>query len=187
VEELNRLGEAVLDSPAPCVVSHHEVGRGLEVIGDEEGRLLMPIAPDDKLAEGAIVSSKSDGGFVDLGVGELPLGVRHMNACPRRQVGYVVEQSFSSAPQGDESHTLAVEFGELGIAGEARVEYEGGRDPAADPPPEGEELEHLVIGLIAMDVGVGVEHELGLCILGEERQHRLHGLAPGPGPMGLED
>lgn len=110
MEELDRLGEAPFDRQAPCVVSHHEVGRGFEVIGDEDGRLLMPIAPDDKLAEGAVASTKGDGAFADLGAGEPPRGTRYMNTCPRRQAGYAVEQSFSSAAQNhvaNDGHAVA--------------------------------------------------------------------------------
>ena len=44
----------------------------------------------------------------------------------------------------------------------------GGLDPAANASPEGEEGEHLVVGLLVLDVGGCVEKELGLGILGEE-------------------
>ena len=53
-------------------------------------------------------------------------------------------------------------------------------------PPEGKKREHLVVGLIALDVSGGVEHELALGVLGKECKRPLHPLAPGAGPMLFE-
>jgi hypothetical protein len=49
IEELDRLGDDIL-SPAG-VVAYDTFRRGLKIIGDQEGRLLAAISPEDDLPE----------------------------------------------------------------------------------------------------------------------------------------
>ena len=55
---------------------------------------------------------------------------------------------------------LCIQPGELRVAGEARVEDQGGVDGAGYGAPEAHERQDLIVGFATADVGLGVEDEL---------------------------
>ncbi len=81
---------------------------------------------------------------------------------------------------------LAIQLGELGVAGELGIKHQGGLDAPMDLLPEGKETEHLIIGLGPPNVGGAVEHQFGLRILGKEREGSFHHLSPCPGPVSFQ-
>jgi len=187
VEEFDRLRDAVLDTPAPRVVADEHLDRRREVVADEERRLLVAVAADDDLPQRALVVLQGDRGLVDLGVRELPLVVRDVDPRPPVELLDALEQAGAAAPEGDEPDARSIQLGELRVGGEPGVEHQGRGHAPTDASPEREELGHLVLGLGSLDVSGGVEEELGVGVLREERQDALHDLAAGAGPVPLED
>ena len=51
VEEMDGLGDYILHTPTPGVVSHEQLCGRREVIGDEKGGLFMPVSTHDHLAQ----------------------------------------------------------------------------------------------------------------------------------------
>jgi hypothetical protein len=56
VEELHCLCDPVFDAPATGIVADQQLDLGIEVVRDEEGRLLAAVAADDDLTQFAVVS-----------------------------------------------------------------------------------------------------------------------------------
>ena len=86
---------------------------------------------------------------MDHGIWVLPLVVRNSDAFPRREVLKLFYEPTTAAAQGDELHSLVVEFGEMRIGGELRVEDQGGVQSSPYFLPEGQESKDLFIGLIS--------------------------------------
>jgi hypothetical protein len=59
----------LLHPPASGVVAHEQFGGGGEVIGDEEGGLFAPVAPDNNLPQLPLVLGQRDDGLMDDRVG----------------------------------------------------------------------------------------------------------------------
>ena len=85
--------------------------------------------------------------------------------------------------EGDKAYPLLIERRELGIGGELGVKHKGGLDPPLNLFPEGKKAQHLIIGLLALDVGGCIKDQLGAGILGEKRQSPFHPFVPGAGPV----
>ena len=186
VEELDGLGDHVFHPPAAGIVAHEKLGGGGEVIGDEKGGLFAPIAADDDLPQISPVIGQRDGRFMYGRVGVFSLAVGDVDALPGRERFEGLDHGFSPAPQRDEVNPSAVQLREIGITGELGVKDKGGLKPPVLLFPEGEKSEDLVAGLIALDVGCGVEDELGGRVLGKQGQRPLHSLVAGAGPVILQ-
>ena len=79
--------------------------------------------------------------------------------------------------------SLLIERRELGVGGELGVKHKGGLDPPLDLFPEGEKTQHLIIGLLALDVGGCIKDELGGGILGKKGQRPFHSFVSGSCPV----
>ena len=183
VEELDSLGDDVFNPPSSGVVANQGLRWGVEVIGDQEGGFFTTVATDDDLAQLALVIRELDGGFMDQRVWVLPFGVGDMDAFPGLKGLDSIEHVFASAPQGDKSYPLLIERRELGVGGELGVEDKGGLDPPLDLFPKGEEIQHLIVGFLALDVGGCIEDELGGGILGKKGQSPFHSFVSGSCPV----
>jgi hypothetical protein len=111
----------------------------------------------------------------------------HFNChCPYKDGITPFYEPMTAAAQGDELHSLVVEFGEMPIGGELRVEDQGGVQSSTHLLPEGQESKDLFIGLISMNVGCRIQDELAGGILGEQGKSTLHSLASGSCPVLLQ-
>ncbi len=75
----------------------------------------------------------------------------------RRRVFHVL----APTSEGDKTYPLLIERREPGIGGELGVKHKGGRDPSLDLFPEGEKAQHLIIGLLALDVCGRINVQMG--------------------------
>ena len=124
---------------------------------------------------------------MDDRVGVLTLTVRDVDALPGRKRPDALDHGFAPTPKGNELNPLAIEFRELGIAGELGVKDKGGGESALLLFPEIEKAQDLLVGFIALNVGCGVKDELGGGILGKQGERPLHGFVPGTGPVVLQN
>ena len=143
----------------------------------------MAVAPNDYLAQIPLVLRQRDNGFVDQWVGILPLGVRDMDALPGFKRLTPMQHVLPPTSEGDKAYPLLVECRELGVGSELGVKHKGGLDPSLNLFPEGEKAQHLIVGLLALDVGGCIKDQLGTCILGKKRQSPFHSFVPGTGPV----
>jgi hypothetical protein len=182
-EEFDRLRDHVFNPPPSGVVANQGFRWGVEVIGDQEGGFFTTVATDDDLAHLPIIIRELDGGFIDERVWVLPFGMGDMNSFPGLKGLYSIEHVFASAPQGDKLDSLLIEHRELGVGGELGVEDKGGLDPPLDLFPKGEEIQHLIVGFLALDVGGCIEDELGGGVLGKKGQRSFHSLVSSSCPV----
>ena len=183
VEEFDSLGDHVFDPPPAGVVSNQQLRWGVEVIGDQEGRFFTTVATDDDLAQLALIVREFDNGLMDQWVGIFPLDMGDMDSLPELKGLHSIEHVFAPAPEGDKPYPLLIELRELGVGGELGVKDKGGLDPPLDLSPKGEKIQHLIIGLLALDVGGCIKDELGGGILGKKGQCPFHSFVSGPGPV----
>ena len=52
--------------------------------------------------------------------------------------------------------------------------------------PEGQKIQDLAVGLLPLDIGGGIDYELGVGVLGKEGKRPFHHLVAGTGPMFLQ-
>ncbi len=113
-----------------------------------------------------------------MGNGDAPLGLKAL---------HLFDQLVSPPSQRDELDAATVEDGKILVGRVLGIKNECRGDAFEDTLPEVQELQDLVIRLRSLDIGRGVEQELALRILGQERDGSLHASAPGPGPMFLQN
>jgi len=152
VEKFDGLRDDVFHPPPSGVVANQQLRWRVEVIGDQEGGLLMAVAPNDHLAQITLIIRQRDKRFMDQRIGILPFGVGNMDALPGLKRLSPIQHVFSPTSEGDKPYPLLIERRELGIGGELGVKYKGRFDPPLDLFPEGEKAHHLIIGLLALDV-----------------------------------
>jgi len=183
VEKLDGLGDDVFHTPPSGVVANQQLRWSVEVIGDQEGGLLMAVAPNDHLAQITLVVRQRDKRFMDQRIGILPFGVGNMDALPGLKRLSPIQHVFSPTSEGDKPYPLLIERRELEIGGKLGVKHKGGLDPPLDLFPEGEKAHHLIIGFLALDVSGCIKDQLGCSILGKKSQGPFHSFVPGAGPV----
>ena len=186
VEELDSLGDGIFHPPPSGVVSHEQFQGGSEVIGDEEGGLLMAVALNNHLAQFTLIVRQSDEGFVDHRIGVFPFTMGDVDAFPGVELPDTIQHVLAPASEGDEPDALLVELGEFGIGGELGVKDKGGLDSPLDLLPEGEKAQDLIIGFLPLNVGRCVKNQLGGGFLGKKGQSPFHPFVPGSGPVLLK-
>jgi len=72
---------------------------------------------------------------VDERIGELPLGVRDMDAFPFLDVVHAADQLVATPTERDELDVGGIELGELGVGGESRIEDKRGLNTPANLAP----------------------------------------------------
>ncbi len=187
VEELDRLGDDILHAPSAGIVADDEFRRGFKIVGDQECRPFMAVAPQDDLPELPLVIMERDDGLMDKGIGVLPLVVGDVDLLPGTEILEIFNQFLSPSPQGDELDAHAIQYRKMFVGGKLGIENKGGGDALANALPEGQDVDDLFIGLFLQEIGRCIEHKFGGGILGKKGQGPLHPLALGAGPMFLED
>ena len=156
--------------PAPGIVANNELHRAFLVIGDDEGRFFMTVSAHDDLAQHPLVVAQGDGLFINERIGEFALFVSNGDAFPGLDFLEIFDELMAPTPQRDEFDASLIEFGEVGVGGELRVEDKSWFDTAAHAFPKGKNGKHLIVGFLSLYVGGGVEHEFALGILSKQRQ-----------------
>lgn len=108
------------------------------------------------------------------------------NAFPWPEVLYAIEHVLAPAPEGYEPDALLIETGELSVGGKLGVKDECRPHASLNLFPEGEKREDLIVDLIPLNVGGGVENQLGGGILGKQGKSSFHPFVSGPSPMLLK-
>ena len=116
VEGTYPLGEALLDAHAVGVLLDQDFGPGVEVVGDENGGLLVPEAMDGELADLAVVVAEPDVVVVVNSRPAVAVGALKLDGAPGRagQLGELFEQRGPPGAQGNEADTALVELAEGG-------------------------------------------------------------------------
>jgi hypothetical protein len=187
VEKLNRLGDDILHSPPAGVVADDTFRRGLKIVGDQEGRILAAVPPEDDLPELPFIIFEVDKGLMDVWIGVFPFFVGDVDPLPGFEFLQIPDQVLAPPPERDKPDTLTVQQGQMFIGGKLGIEDKGGGDAFVNLLPERQNIENLFIGLLLHEVGGRIKHKLGGGILGKEGQCPFHSLSPGPGPMLLKD
>ena len=153
MEELELLGDRLLDQPAPRVAPHQVAQAGLEIVGQQHrGPLVGPFLQGD-LAQLARAIAQADRGVVGGHLARVA-GHRHANGAPRahRQGGGRGDQVLAAPAQGHEADAGLVQLRQMRVGGEATVEDQIG-ERAAVPLGEVEELHHPAVGRGAAPAG----------------------------------
>ena len=187
VEELDRLGDDILHPPPAGVVADDTFRRGRKIVGDQEGRLLAAISPEDDLPDLPFIIFEGDKGLMDVRIGVFPFVVGDVDLLPWLEFIQVPYQFLPPPPEGDEPGSLTVQEGQVLVGGELGIKDKGGGDAFVNLLPEGQNIENLLIGLLLHEIGGRIENQFGGSVLGKEGQGPFHPFPSGPGPMLLKD
>jgi len=187
VEKFDSLRDDIFHPPSSGVIANQQLQWRFEVIRDQEGGLFMAVSPDDYLAQVALVIRQCDERFMYQRIGILPFGMGNMNALPGFNLLDPTEHVLASPPESNKAYPLLVEGRELRIGSELGVKDKDRFDPPFDLFPEGEKAHYLIVGLPAFDVSGRVKNEFGCSILSKKSQCPFHSLAPGSGPVLLQN
>ncbi len=109
-----------------------------------------------------------------------------MDALPALKPADFLDKLTAPATKRNKLDSFGIEFREIGIRREPRIEYQLRQDSPPNFFPERQEIERTIVGFRPTDVGIGVQHELGGRILGDKCQSAFHPLSPGAGPVRLQ-
>ncbi len=82
MKEVDRIGDPVFNQHSLGIARYQLHDGGVQLIGDQDGRLLVPQLGDGDLAEFALVACKMDLAFQDPGVPVLPGQRRQSDPLP---------------------------------------------------------------------------------------------------------
>ena len=140
VEELHRLGDAVLDQHALGVARDQGRAADLEVVGEQNRRLLVAQVDDRHLTKFPLVAFELDALVEDFGRAEQAGQGGQGDALPggSRQAPDGPEHLAGATAQGDEVDAATVELVEVSIGGQAAIEDQlGGVGAGVALPEEG--------------------------------------------------
>jgi len=116
----------------------------------------------------------------------LALLVSNGDPLPGGDLLEIFHELASPTAKSDELDSLLIELGEVFVGRELGVEDESRLYTASHPLPERKEGEHLVVGLLFLDVCRGIEQEFRLSILSKEGECPLHDPSLAPAQWLLE-
>ena len=108
VEKLDRLGDDVLHPPPASVIADDTFRRGRQIVGDQEGRLLAAIPPEDDLPELSFIIFEGDKGLMDVWIGVFPFFVGDVDPLPGLEFLQIPDQVLASPPERDKPDPLTV-------------------------------------------------------------------------------
>ena len=169
VEEVNRLGDGILDHHAPGVAVDQVRGPGLQLVGEQQGGPLAAQVGDGQLADGDGVAAQLDGLVKDPRMAVLAPDVVQGDAFPALAGEQLAHHLGGAAAQGQEADAELLQAGQHGVGGEAGVEHQLAGQPAAALPVGVDEAQHGLVPVLLAHGGVdeaervlaGVAHEEG--------------------------
>ena len=187
VEKLDRFGDDILHAPSAGIVADDEFHRGCKIVGNQECRSFMAVAPKDDLPELPLIILERDEGLMDIGIGVFPFVVGNVDLFPGAEFLKIFNQFLPSSSKGDKLDAHAIQHRKMFVGGNLGIEHKGGGNALANPLPEGQDADDLFIGLFLHEVGGCIENKFGGGVLGKKGQGPLHPLASGAGPMLLKN
>jgi len=94
VEKLDRLGDDILHPPPAGVVADDAFRRGRKIVGDQEGRLLAAVPPEDDLPESPLIIFEVDKGLMDVWIRVFPFFVGDVDPLPGLEFLQIPDQFF---------------------------------------------------------------------------------------------
>ncbi len=170
VEEVDRIGDGVLDHHAAGIAVDQGGDRAVHLVGQQQGGLLVAEVGDGDLADRLGVAAEPDRAVEDARgtVDAADIGKRHLAPLGGRGGQQLVDQLGAAAAQGEEVDAELVEPGEVGVGGQAGVEDEFGRVLAGAVLPGFGEAQDggVLVGLAQAGIGPGEQARVG--VAGEE-------------------
>jgi hypothetical protein len=173
------LGDAVFDEHALRVTGHQFDRPELAMVGQQDGRFLVPQFGDAQLAEFTLIAGEGHAIFQHSGIAIDTGQRRQADPLPGRiRLTVDLTLHFIGAPaQSDEGNPFSVQLRKFLVGGQFRVENQFGGWLAGVLLPEPYELENL-IGLLAFGhTGVGIAQNSLFGIARQENQNPLLGAA----------
>jgi len=180
MKEPDGVRQRVLDQHPLGVAGDQALDRSARLIGQQDGRLIVPQVLNIKLAEGP--AGQVDRLFMIPGCAVLPGGNVQFDRPPGgpRQPENLLEEGRRTAAEGDEADPQAVELDQGFIGRELGIEDEFAGNRAVGGLPKVDEPEHLPRLFALAQVGVGITEGPGRGVLGQEGQNtRLTAAAHG--------
>ena len=175
MEEVNGIGDRVLDHHAPGVAVD-ELARGcLQLVGQQKGRPLMAQAAHGELADIVGIAGDPDAAVEDHGcaVDAPDIGEAHLLPVALRAGGDGVEQRSGAPAQRQEVDSHRVDPREVGMGRQSGIEHQLPGRAAVALLPELDEAEDLVVLTSLLDPGVGVDEQAGVGVASEEGEDAL--------------
>jgi len=175
VEELDCLGDAVLDQHALGIAGHQRHATGAGIVGQQESRFLMAQVDDADLPQRAGISWQGDTLVEDAWRTEGAGQRRQGDAAPRRrrQAPDVAQQRSGAAAQRQEKNVALVQLVEELVGGQLRIEDQLCGRVAAALLPEIGEADDLGCLFGLGNAGMGVAHDAGGGVTDQEDLHAL--------------
>jgi hypothetical protein len=180
MEELNRLGNPVLDQHPLSIARHQRRATVLEVVGQQDGRLLVPQIDDRDLTQRPVVILQMDSFVQDPGGAKGPGQGGQSDPAPGR--GRTAEDLAQHAPgpatECQETNTPLVQPVQVGVGGQLRIEHQLGRVLPGLLAPELDESQDFVGLFDPGDSGMGIAEDTMASIASQERQDALLAATP---------
>ena len=157
VEEVDGLGDLVLDDHAPRIAVDEVGGPRPHLVGHEQDRVVVAEPGDRDLADLAGILRQADGLVDDPRRAVAAADVGEADAAPvglgtRAERGH---DPLRASAQGEEGDALPVDLGQVRPGGEAAVEDQLARQAAGLLEPVRDEVEDGVVLAVLADGGVG--------------------------------
>jgi len=175
VEEVDAVRDSVLDDH-PLGISTDELGRrSAELVGDQQGGLLMAQVGDRQLSKRPIVVLERDPLIEDARRSVLPRDVVEFDPAPcgERNLMDCMEHLRRASSQRDEVDVHLIQLVEIGVCGQLGVEDQLLRQVARSLLPEFHEPQDLVALLVLSDLSMGVAEDSDVGVLRDEGEHAL--------------
>ena len=179
MEEVDGLGDLVLDDHAACIAVDEFGGVCLHLVGEEQDGVVVSEVGDGDLAEFAGIAGQPDATVDDARLAIFAADVGQADAPPFavRLLSQFAHHLSGALAQGEEVDAHAVEPGEVGAGGEAAVEDQFGGEVSGLVAIVLGEAENGVVLVLLADGGIGIAEQAGLGVAGEEGEDSV--LAPG--------
>ena len=175
VEEVDGIGDGVLDQHAAGIAVDQLARGGAELVGEQQGGLVVAEVADGDLADGDGIVLDADGLVEDAGGAVTAADVGEVDGAPAvaGQGEQLLDHLGAAAAQGEEGDAAGLEPGQVGIGGEAAVEDQFGGRVAGAGGPGVDEAQDLVVlgGLGGPGAGPGEGARVG--VAGEEAEDGL--------------
>ena len=172
MEELNGLGDPVLDQHPLGIARHQRRIATLEVVGQQNGRFLVPQVDDRDLTQRPIVILQTNS-FVQHPRGAKRSGQRGQgDPAPGRSRAAedLAQHASRPAAKCQEMNLPLVQPTQIGVGGQLRIEHQLGRVLSSLLVPELDEPQNLVSLIDLRYTGMGVAKDTMAGITGQERQ-----------------
>src|ERR1017187_5607958 len=146
MEELNRLGDPVLDQHTLGIARHQRRATGLEVVGQQDGRLLVSQIDDRDLTQRAVIILQMDSFVQDSGGTEGPGQRGQSDPLPGRcrTAEDLAQYAPGPATECQETNTSPVQSVQVGVGGQLQIEHQLGRVLSDLLAPELDESQDFV-------------------------------------------